>query len=159
MAELDVRRRLDHDLVHEVLDLVEQASAHDGTSPLSEHVVLHLRHGGDEDARHVLARAGDDLVGYAHLDVTDLVEGPSAEMVVLPDARRHGIGHAIVRELIAQADLVRDQVHPGRLRLWAHGDSVAAERLAQSMGFGRARVLWQMRRSLFAAVEIGRAHV
>ena len=38
----------------------------------------------------------------------------------------------------------------GRLRLWAHGDHPSASALALSLGFGRSRVLWQMRRSLFA---------
>jgi mycothiol synthase len=42
----------------------------------------------------------------------------------------------------------------GRLRLWAHGRRAAqsAAGLAAAMGFERRRVLWQMRRSLFAEV-------
>ena len=40
----------------------------------------------------------------------------------------------------------------GRLRLWAHGDHPSANALALSLGFARVRVLWQMRRSLFAPV-------
>lgn len=148
MTHIEVRSHLDRAEVLDVFDLVDSATRHDGITPLSEHVMLHLRHGGDEDVRHVLAR-GDDgqLSGYAHLDVTDLVEGPSAEMVVAPPMRRHDLGRAIVEELI----LISDRDAPGRgLRLWAHGESEAARGLAESLGFTRARVLWQMRRSLMS---------
>ncbi len=83
------------------------------------------------------------LVGYAHLDVTDPVDGPSAELAVDPGARRHGLGRVLVSELIARSP-------DGRLRLWAHGEQAGAAELATSMGFTHARVLWQMRRSLHA---------
>jgi mycothiol synthase len=140
---LDVRTRLDAEQVAEVQGLVAAAGQADGVHPLSEHVTLHLGHGGDPDARNVLARLDGRLVGYAHLDVTDVVEGASAELVVHPDARRGGIGHALVGGLVGlSAD--------GRLRLWAHGSHPAASALADRLGFHKARVLWQMRRSLFA---------
>ena len=148
MTRIEVRSHLDRAEVLDVFDLVDSATRHDGITPLSEHVMLHLRHGGDEDVRHVLAR-GDDgqLCGYAHLDVTDLVEGPSVEMVVAPPMRRHDLGRAMVEELI----LISDRDAPGRgMRLWAHGESEAARGLAESLGFSRARVLWQMRRSLMS---------
>jgi len=38
----------------------------------------------------------------------------------------------------------------GRLRLWAHGEHPAAAALAASLGFRRDRILWQLRRSLYA---------
>lgn len=150
-TELQVRRSLDAAQVREVLDLVEDVARHDGNAPLAEHVMLHLRHGGDADVRHVLARDDEgQLVGYAHLDVTDLVEGPSGELAVRPDARRQDVGRSIVEELIAQCAEIPGQ--RGRLRLWAHGESAPAARLAASLGFTRSRVLWQMRRSLYAAL-------
>ncbi len=46
--------------------------------------MLHLRHGGDAPATHLLAHADGRLVGYAHVDPTDAVEGPSAELCVHP---------------------------------------------------------------------------
>lgn len=146
MTKVAVRRHLDRADVLDVFDLVDAATRHDGTTPISEHVLLHLRHGGDADVRHLLVRQDDTrLVGYAHVDVTDAVEGPSAEMVVAPSAREQGVG----RSLIEEALLVSDAAAPGLgLRLWAHGESSAALALATSMGFDRTRVLWQMRRSL-----------
>jgi mycothiol synthase len=148
MIPIEVRSRLERAEVLEVFDLVDEAARHDGLTPLSEHVMLHLRHGGDTHVRHLLARAEDGrLVGYAHLDVTDLVEGPSAEMVVAPSVRHRGLGHALATELIE----ISGRDAPGRgLRLWVHGESEAARGLPESLGFTQARVLWQMRRSLLS---------
>jgi len=147
----DVTRveRLGPTEVAEVLALTQAAGDVDGAYPLSEHVTLHLRHGGDLPAVHLIARAGDRLVGYAHVDTTDPVEGPSAELCVHPLYRRRGLGRALVSEAIA-VSAERDPA--ARLRLWAHGDHPSASALALSLGFARARVLWQMRRSLFAPV-------
>jgi mycothiol synthase len=137
--------RLESGQVAEVGELVAAATDADGVSPLSEHVLLHLRHGGDAEARHLLAKVDGRLVGYAHLDVTDLVEGSSAEMTVHPGYRRHGLGRALLENLLADTP-------DGRLRLWAHGEHPGAVALAEAYGFRRSRVLWQMRRSLYAPV-------
>lgn len=140
--------RLGPEQVADVLALMQAAGDADGAFPLSEHVVLHLRQGGDAPAVHLFACAGDTLVGYAHVDTTDEVEGAAAELAVHPMHRRHGVGRALVKAAMAEADERAD----GRLRLWAHGDHPSASALALSLGFHRARVLWQMRRSLFAPV-------
>jgi mycothiol synthase len=142
-----VRARLDAEQVQAVRELVERVELADGTSPLSEHVLLHLPHGGDEDVRHLLVPAPDAspattrLIGYAHLDLSDPVAGPSAELAVAPQARGHGVGRALVHALLAQSP-------DGRLRLWAHGERSAAAVLATGMGLSRSRVLFQLRRSL-----------
>jgi mycothiol synthase len=112
---------------------------------------------------HLLGYEGDELVGYAHVDPTDHVEGASAELVVHPLRRRRGRGRALVQAAISAAaqaatasmaatESAAGHGTPGRLRLWAHGDHPSANALALSLGFHRARVLWQMRRSLFAPV-------
>ncbi len=124
-----------------VLQLVQEAADEDGVAPLSEHVMLHLRYGGDSHARNVLIWSDGELAGYAHLDPTDPVAGPAGEMVIKPALRRHGLGLQLVQALLAEAGAAG-------LRLWAHGDLPAAAKLAAAAGFVRARALWQMRRSL-----------
>jgi mycothiol synthase len=128
-----------------VLDLVQRAAEEDGVSPLSEHVMLHLRYGGDPRARNVLLWHDGELAGYGHLDPTDPVEGPAGEMVIHPVARRHGLGLMLGRAL-------SDEAGSAGLRLWAHGDLPGAARLASAAGFSRSRALWQMRRSLQARI-------
>jgi mycothiol synthase len=124
-----------------VLELVSEAADADGVSPLSEHVLLHLRYGGDAEVRNVMLWQQGRLAGYGHLDPTDRVEGPVAEMVIRPAARRRGLGRTLGQALVAEAA-------GAGLRLWAHGDLPAAARLAAAVGFRRGRALWQMRRSL-----------
>jgi mycothiol synthase len=142
-SQVETTTRLAADVAAGVRSLVDEAAGADGVNPLSEHVLLHLRHGGDNDVRHLLARDGSRLLGYAHLDRTDPVGGPSAELVVHPEHRRRGVGRALVDALLAESS-------DGRLRLWAHGGHPGATALAERMGFRQARALWQLRRSLLA---------
>ncbi|MCK2214901.1 mycothiol synthase [Actinomadura sp. ATCC 31491] len=141
-VRVEIRQRLDDPEIAEVLGLVEAATEADGVRPLNEHVMLHLRYGGDPRARSLLLYQDDVLAGYAHVDPTDEVEGPSAELVIHPARRRAGNGAHLLRAVLDRAG--------GRLRLWAHGDHAAAGALAAAFGMERVRSLWQMRRSLFA---------
>ena len=130
--------------VSRVTELIQRVARADGVHPLSEHVWLHLLHGGDEHGRHLLAEdESGDLVGYGHLDVTDEVAGPSSEIVVDPAHRRRGVGTRLIN---AMTEATGDKP----LRMWAHGEQAAAGQWARSLGFTRSRVLWQMRRSLHA---------
>ena len=146
---VSVVRRLNEADVRSVEALAATATEADGTGPLSEHVRLHLRHGGDSDAWHLVARRvtpqGSELIGYAHLDKTDLVEGPSAELVVRPDARQDGVGGAILDALGLKLSKRRGD---GPLRLWAHGALPGAAALAESRKFVLFRELWLMARPL-----------
>jgi mycothiol synthase len=143
MTEIRVVGRLAEQDAAAVSRLVRLSTEEDGVGPLSEHVMLHLRYGGDPPARNILLFDGAELAGYAHLDPTDPVAGPSGELVIHPAHRRRHLGLALVRALTAEAG-------DHQLRLWAHGDLPAATRLAASAGFTRIRALWQMRRSLQA---------
>lgn len=141
---IEVHERLETSDVNDVTALVRSATDSDGVSPLSEHVWLHLRHGGDDHDHHFLVRdVRGGVVGYAHLDTTDAVSGSSAELVISPDSRRQGLGRMLVERLITATP-------DGRLRLWSHSEGDAASALATSMGFDTLRILWQMRRSLRA---------
>ncbi|MGE3288136.1 MAG: mycothiol synthase [Pseudonocardia sp.] len=139
--------------IDEVGELVAAATEADGTAPLSEHVLLHVRRGGDTHAAHLLARDEDGtLVGFAHLDLTDPVSGGAGELVVHPARRRAGTGTALVSALLERTAAAGGP-WGGRLRLWAHGEHAGAVALAERLGFSRVRVLWQMRRSLLAPLD------
>ncbi len=166
MVDLTWRGGLTDSETAEVSALVAEVTEADGTAPLSEHVLLHLHFGGDEQAVHLLARGQDGnqdgnqdggdqdgaLVGFAHLDITDRVAGGAGELAVHPAHRRRGVARQMVRALLERVGEPGSPVG-GRLRLWAHGDHPGAARLAESLGFSKARVLWQMRRSLLAPLD------
>jgi len=127
-----------------VLDLVQEAADADGVGPLSEHVLLSIRHELDPRARHVQVWDSGRLAGYGHLDPGDPADpahGAAGELVIRPSARQRGLGRALGSALVAEAG-------GKQVRLWAHGDLPAAAALAASAGFHRSRALWQMHRPL-----------
>lgn len=155
------REQLSAAEVADVTALVTRAVQVDEVAPLSEHVLLHLARGGDTAARNIVVVDGAQVVGYAHLDVTDPVNGPSAELVVDPAARRRGIGRQLLEELLRQVATTAPVTAtpasaPAALRLWAHGQHPGALALAGEFGFHRTRALWQMRRSLYAPLPAPR---
>ena len=131
---------LDSEKQREVLSLIASATDVDGIPPVAEHVLLHLRHGGDKEDFHLLAEESGEILGYAHLDLTDQVEGPSAEIVVAPKHRGKGIGDQLVAKVREFAG--------EKLRLWSHGDLPGAKNLAEKNGLKHSRTVIQMRRSL-----------
>jgi mycothiol synthase len=141
-AGLDVTTtsRLDAGDRQQLAELVSAATRADGVAPLSEHALLHLRADAGSRSHHVLGHEDDRLVSVAHVDLAEAGDLASAELVVRPDRRRHGIATALLRhvELVADAPL----------HVWAHGDLPAAQGFAAARGYRAARELWQMRRSL-----------
>ncbi|MDK8895688.1 GNAT family N-acetyltransferase [Corynebacterium sp. MSK006] len=102
-------------------DLVARTAEADGFEALSEQFLLGL-----DDARlghrHLTVTRDGALVGLAAAD------GESAELVVDPDARRAGVGRALVAKL-------------GPIPLWAHGDLEPARAFARELGYGAQREL------------------
>lgn len=142
-----VRGQLSADEADAVLRLVAAVSAEDGIAPLSEQVLLHVRHGGDPGAQNLLLTEDGELAGFGHLGWGDAAAGGSGELTVHPAHRGRGLGLALARALVAGGD--------GRpVQLWAHGDLPAAARLAAAAGFTRVRALWRMQRSLHAPLPL-----
>ena len=136
--------RLTEQQTEEVVQLAFSAAAIDEMAPLSEHVLIHLHHGGDDADEHLVATSDSGkIIGYLHLDQTDTVAGSVVEVVVHPEFRQQGVGRALVETAIAKSN-------DPRMRLWAHGELTSAYSLAAKLGFAKTRELWQMRRSLFA---------
>ena len=123
-----------------VLELINRATNRDGTPPIAEHILLHLRYGGDKADSHILAEKDNQVIGYAHLDRTDLVAGPCVELVVDPDHRSTGVGKQLLSKAI--------EICGNNLRLWVHGDLEAAHNLATSFNFEKIRTVLQMSKSL-----------
>jgi len=123
-----------------VLELIAQTTAIDGTPPIAEHILLHLRHGGDKSDSHLLIENSRQVIGYAHIDQTDLVAGPSVELVVAPDHRASDIGEKLLSEAI--------KICGNKIRLWVHGQQAATHTLATSHNFEKIRTVLQMSRSL-----------
>jgi len=114
-----------------VLALIKAAHNFDGSPPIAEHVLLHLRHGGDKSDSHIIIEENNQVIAYAHLDTTDLVAGPSVEAVVHPNHRSKGLGSSILKEAI--------KVCGDKTRIWSHGDLPAAKAIAASLNLER---LW-----------------
>jgi mycothiol synthase len=124
----------------QVHDLQQRAVAADDVSPLSEQPLLSLTAPSGR-VRHLLGYAGEQLTGYAQLDSATGSDA-SAELFVAPDARRQGVGRALVDAVLEAAP---------EARLWAHGQLPAAQALAASAGLTLVRELHKMARPLTEA--------
>jgi mycothiol synthase len=121
----------------QVRELVAAATRTDGVVPVGEQVLRELPH---ERTGHLLATDGDDVVGYLNLAPGREDADATGELVVHPEARRRGIGSALL-------EVATDRTG-GRVRYWAHGTLPAARAVADALGMTAARELMQMRRSL-----------
>ncbi|MFD1151274.1 mycothiol synthase [Saccharothrix hoggarensis] len=123
----------------EVSGLLGDARAADGVAPVGEAVVLRLRPEA-RGSNHLLARDGDVLVGYLHLDVFGDSDGNKvAELAVHPEHRRRGVGSALVTAVAERAE---------PLRVWSHGGHPGAAALAAKLGYRKVRELLRLRRPL-----------
>jgi len=129
-----------------VLELIKSATDLDGVPPIAEHVLLHLRHGGDKSDSHLVIEKDNQVIAYAHLDKTDLVAGPSVEAVVHPKYRSQGFGTQLLNEAI--------RICGDKTRIWSHGDLSQAQSIAVSLKLERLWANLQMSKKLVEIEEI-----
>ena len=106
--------------------IAARAEAADGAAPLDEATLMALRAG----TAHVIRKDGCVAV----------VVGEELSLVADPPIRRHGLGGALLEEVLVR--------HPEVRRAWSHGNHPAAARLASRHGWERVRDLWVMRRPM-----------
>lgn len=139
MTAPDWRSGLSGDERRQIRELIVAAREFDGVAPVGEQVVAELA--GDR-RRHLLVAGTqpDSLAGYLQLAAARAGAPPMAELVVHPEARRRGIGTAMVGAALTKTD--------GRSHFWAHHTLEPASKTASALGLVAVRELLQMRRSL-----------
>jgi mycothiol synthase len=137
LLTISVTTELSGTEIDSVLRLVADAEAADQIRALNEAALLRLRR-THPTTRHVLVSEQDELVGYAQLESG--AEWSAGQLVVSPDHRREGVGTQLLQRLIMESTTP--------LRIWAMGDSAAAQALAAAAGMARQRELLIMGRRL-----------
>ena len=134
------RAALTADEQQQIRELITAATQFDGVAPVGEQVLRELPH---DRSGHLVAVGDGGVLGYLNLSAED--EAAMAELVVLPDARRGGIGSAMIHAALAKTD--------GKNRFWAHATLEPARATASALGLTTVRELVQMRRSLYRVTE------
>lgn len=139
MTSPDWRSALTDAEQQSVRELVSAATEFDGVAPVGEQVLRELGH---DRTAHLLVTGAEPgaIAGYLNLSPPRDGDGGMAELVVHPQARRRGVGTAMVRAAVAKTG--------GRNRFWAHGTLEPARATAAALGLIAVRELVQMRRSL-----------
>ncbi len=132
MTPLDWCSQLSEAQKRAVREIIGEATEVDGVPPVGEQVVRELDH---SRTQHLLASGvAGEITGYLNLTPE------MAELVVAPDARRQGIGTAMIGAALQRTG--------ARSRFWAHGTLAAAEATAAALRLSPVRRLLRMRRLL-----------
>ena len=132
MTQLDWRSSLAASDQQQIRDIISAATEFDGVAPVGEQVLRELEH---QRTEHLIA-TGDAGASVGYLNLTPEM----AELVVHPQARRRGVGKALIAAALHRTE--------DRIRFWAHGTLPAAKATAGALGLNPVRELMQMRRSL-----------
>ncbi len=139
MTEVHWRSVLSADEQAAVAEIIAAATEFDGVAPVGDQVLREL---GQQRTRHLVATDDAGAVrGYLNLTPE------MAELVVAPQARRTGVGTALIRAAEAQTG--------GQNSFWAHGTLSAAKATAAALGLRPVRSLLQMRRLLSDLPDVG----
>lgn len=123
----------------QIREVISAANGFDGVAPVGEQV---LREMSGQRGEHLLVGApgAAGVFGYLNLAAGRDGAAPTAELVVHPQARRRGLGTAMIREALTRTD--------ERSRFWAHHTLEPARKTASALGLIAVRELLQMRRPL-----------
>ncbi len=143
MTSPEWRAALDAQEQQQIRELVSVATEVDDVAPVGDQVLRELAHprtghllvtGGQPDG------GGQTIIGYLNLASPQKDTFGMAELVVHPQARRRGVGAAMIRAALSKT--------AGRNHFWAHGTLESAQATASALGLVPVRELIQMRRSL-----------
>lgn len=140
------RATLTIDEQRQIRELVSAASEFDKVAPVGEQVLREL---ANHRTEHLLAtgsdNGGEKVIGYLNLAAGDDDEPGMAELVVHPEARRRGIGAALIDAALSKTGQ--------KNRFWAHGTREPAQATALALGLSPVRELVQLRRPLHDIAE------
>ena len=147
MTSPEWRAELTGEEQQQIRELAHAASEFDKVAPLGEQVLRELAHRRTE---HLLTTGGhpgggERVIGYLNLSSGQQDKFGMAELAVHPQARRRGIGAAMIRAALSKT--------LGRNHFWAHGTLESARATATALGLVPVRELIQMRRSLHGITE------
>ncbi|MBV8862096.1 MAG: mycothiol synthase [Mycobacterium sp.] len=143
MTSPEWRAALDAQAQQQIRELVSAATRFDDVAPVGEQVLRELAHPrtGHLVVTGVHPDGGDQtVIGYLNLASPPKDASGMAELVVHPQARRRGVGSAMIRAALSKT--------AGRNRFWAHGTLESARATASALQLVPVRELVQMRRSL-----------
>lgn len=123
-----------------VLKLIDETTAIDNTPPIAEHILLYLRHGGNKADSHLIVEKNSQIIGYAYLDKSDLISGPSVQLVVDPRYRDNSVDKQLLSKAV--------EICGTNLALWVRGNLPLSNSLLESFAFKKIRSVHQMSKSL-----------
>ena len=135
----------------QIRELVRVAAEFDEVAPVGEQVLRELAH---QRTQHLVATGrapsgggeqDEPVIGYLNLAAGQDDGAAMAELVVHPQARRRGVGAALIRAALSKT--------AGLNRFWAHGTLESARATASALGLVPVRELMQMRRSLHGVTD------
>jgi mycothiol synthase len=145
MIRVELRNNLDQDVLDQILELIEWATAIEGHRPVGEHKYSHLAVGARAWVG-ILAYDDTRLVGYAHTRWNRAGDTPrmAVEVVVHPDYH----GTDVAQRLLKEACSVLGRAGGGVLFLWVHRVEDPHDTLASRLGFTIQRELAFMARPM-----------
>jgi len=152
MAELIIKRHGTTSEMSEVHELLSAAERADGMRPLSDHLWIDLRQGGQPGFTGLLAyQAGHEhLVAYCQVSRGN--ESWSLDLIVHPHHRYEM--HEIGPELLAEAAHIIASEGGGQVHWWVFEPTETHAQLAKTIGLDTGRSMLQMRVALPLAPKV-----